>query len=84
MPYKGRLLEYTLYVDFSKDWIYKSIRPGKKAGDLVTDLRMIEYRPKGTLLWYKIDFDHEVQVLPHCPTQIHRIKPINQLSLNCN
>lgn len=52
MPYEARYLDYTFFTDFSKELIYKSIRPGKKAGDLVvTDLRMLEYRPNGTI-WY--------------------------------
>lgn len=80
MPYEARLLDHTFFTDFSKDLVYKSIRPGKKSGDpVVTDLRVLQYRPNGTI-WYKNDFDHELQPLPQRPTPLYRIKPINQLA----
>lgn len=79
MPYEARYLDYNFFTDFSKELIYKSIRPGKKTGDpVVTDIRMLEYRPNGTI-WYKVDFDNELQPLPHRPTPINNIKQINGL-----
>lgn len=79
MPYEALYLDYTFFTDFSKELIYKSIRPGKKAGDpVVTDVRVLEYRPNGTI-WYKIDFDDELQPLPHRPTPINNIKQIKNL-----
>ncbi|CAB3224987.1 unnamed protein product [Arctia plantaginis] len=79
MPYEARYLDYTFFTDFSKELIYKSIRPGKKTGDpVVTDVRMLEYRPNGTI-WYKVGFDDELQPLPYRPTPINRIKQMNHL-----
>ncbi|KAK9870199.1 uncharacterized protein LOC115884776 isoform X2 [Sitophilus oryzae] len=79
MPYQACYLDYTFFTDFSKELIYKSIRPGKKVGDpVVTDLRMLEYRPNGTI-WYKVSFDDELHPLPHRPTAINSIKQINSL-----
>ncbi|CAB3251517.1 unnamed protein product [Arctia plantaginis] len=79
MPYEARYLDYTLFIDFSKELIHKSIRPGKKTADpVVTDVRLLEYRPNGTI-WYKIGFDDELQPLPYRPTPINRIKQMNHL-----
>ena len=79
MPYESKLLDFSFFKDFSKDLIYKSIRPGKKTGDpVVTDLRMLEYNPEGTIT-YKTCFDEELKPLPLRPKPLHRIKPINEL-----
>lgn len=70
MPrYEARLLEYSFFTDFSKDLIYKIIRPGKKVNDpVVTDLRVLEYRTNGTI-WYKVNFDDELKPLYHIVLQ---------------
>lgn len=79
MPYDATYLDYTFFTDFSKGLIYKSIRPGRKPGEpAVTHLRMLEYRPDGTI-WFKTDFDNDLQLLPQRPAPIKGIESISQL-----
>ncbi|CAF4848935.1 unnamed protein product [Pieris macdunnoughi] len=79
MPYESRLLEFSFFTNFSKDLIYKTIRPGRKFGDpTVTDLRGLKYKPDGTI-WYSLNFDEPLQPLPQPPMKITNIKPLEEL-----
>lgn len=64
-PYKVVELDYTFVKNYAskETMIYKSIRPGRIAGDpTVTNLRALRYDPKGTID-FKIDFDDVWQPL---------------------
>lgn len=66
------------YADYST-FIYKTIRPGRKAGDpVVTDLRAIQYNPDGGIL-IKLDFDEEWVVLPQRQNKINSPVEYSQL-----
>lgn len=74
MPYEARLLDYSFFTDFSKELIYKTIRPGKKVNDpVITDLRV-----RGTI-WYKVNFDDELKPLPHRPSKVDPLKELPRL-----
>lgn len=65
-PYEAIFLDYGFFTDFSKpqDQIYRSTRPGKKAGDpTVTDISVLRYKPDGTI-WYRLNFDEAPKILP--------------------
>lgn len=79
MPYDCRTLDYSFFTDFSTNLIYKTIRPGKKTNDpTVTDLRVLVYKPDGTI-WYKLNFDDDLQILPCRPQKLTNIEPLNML-----
>ncbi|CAF4930111.1 unnamed protein product [Pieris macdunnoughi] len=75
-----KLLPVILYFyNFSKDLIYKTIRPGRKFGDpTITDLRVLKYKPDGTI-WYSLNFDEPLQPLPQRPMKITNVKPLEEL-----
>lgn len=68
-PYVAIYLDYNFFTDFSKpeDQIYKSIRPGRIAGDpTVTDISVLVHKPDGTI-WYKLSYDDDLKMLPQRP-----------------
>ncbi|KAL4126158.1 hypothetical protein QTP88_010384 [Uroleucon formosanum] len=72
MPYRSRLLDHTFFKDFSNEkmMVYKSIRPGHLPGDpTVNELRWIQYEPTG-LIYYKINFEDDLQLLPTRPKNV--------------
>ncbi|XP_045540071.1 uncharacterized protein LOC123722410 [Papilio machaon] len=81
MPYDCRYLDYNFFTDFSKTLIYKTIRPGKKTNDpTVTDLKLITYKPDGTI-WYKLNFeDPQLHLLPQRPLKLsNAVPPLSEL-----
>ncbi|KAK6184510.1 hypothetical protein SNE40_006975 [Patella caerulea] len=61
MPYR---VSHEFFKDFSKLQYYSSIRPGTKVGDpVVTDLRVIKYRPDG-LIEYKLNYGDDFSGMP--------------------
>lgn len=70
MPYRSRHLDHTFFKHFTKDMVYKSIRPGHRPGDpTVNELRWIQYEPTG-LIYYKVNFEDDLQEIPTRPKQI--------------
>lgn len=60
-------VNHDFFLDYAdqKNWIYNSIRPGRKVNDpTVTDLRHLKYNFETKLIEYKIDFNEEFQPLP--------------------
>ncbi|CAK1593378.1 unnamed protein product [Parnassius mnemosyne] len=75
-PYEAIMIYYDFVKDYSNKstWRYSSIRPGRKAGDpLVVDLRVIQYRPEGTI-FFKINFDDDWSELPVRPRKLNSIQ----------
>lgn len=68
-PYEVIQIDYNFvknYADTST-WLYKTIRPGRRAGDpTVTDIRAILYNKEETIK-VKLHFDQEWSVLPQRP-----------------
>ena len=59
-------LDYTFFKDYTVIQKYKSIRPGRKAGDpTVTNVRAFAYN--GEVIKYKLDFNDQFQELPTRP-----------------
>ncbi|CAG9792708.1 unnamed protein product [Diatraea saccharalis] len=59
-------VDYSFFKNYadSSTFLYKSIRPGYKAGDpVVTDLRAMKYKPNGDIL-IKLNFDEDWMALP--------------------
>lgn len=51
-PYEKAIqIDFEFVIDYNKsNWIYSNIRPGRNAGNpVVVDLRVIYYRPDGTI-----------------------------------
>ncbi|KAJ8721005.1 hypothetical protein PYW08_006470 [Mythimna loreyi] len=79
IPYECRTVDYSFFTDYSKHLIYKSIRPGKKTNDpTVTDLRVLVYKPDGTI-WYKLNFKDPLQLLPQRATKLSDIVGLGAL-----
>lgn len=50
--------------------VYKSIRPGYRAGEpTVSELRWIQYEPTGKI-YYKLNFTDDLQELPRRPQSV--------------
>lgn len=63
-PYSVNYINHTFFKDFSKNMIYRSIRPGLKKGDpKVTDIRSLKYTEDG-LISYKLIFSEDFRPLP--------------------
>lgn len=78
MPYDSRTVDYSFFTDFSINLIYKTIRPGKKTNDpTVTDLRVLVYKPDGTI-WYKLNFDDPLEILPQRPQKNTNDQPMSK------
>jgi hypothetical protein len=66
-----KYINHEFFKDFSKLNLYKSIRPGKIAGDAkVTDIKCLKYA-EGTIK-YKLSFEEEYEALPLRKTKINR------------
>lgn len=68
-PYETVQADHTFFKHYanSDTFVYKSIRPGRRAGDpQVVDLRAIKYNPDLTIS-FKINFDDEWRELPQRP-----------------
>lgn len=63
-PYDVNYLTHTFFKKFDKVKYYKSIRPGRTAGDYkVTDIRALRYTPKGEI-FFKLRFGDAWQLIP--------------------
>lgn len=65
--YDAVLLDHTYFLDYSDKafLVYKSIRPGKTAGDpAVKDIRCLKYNPIKRIIEYKLCFDEDYKELP--------------------
>ncbi|XP_022829230.1 uncharacterized protein LOC111358350 [Spodoptera litura] len=74
-PYEAVQINFDFVKNYNDktNWRYSTIRPGRKAGDpVVVDLRVIQYRPDGTI-YYKINFDDDWTELPVRPRKLNSV-----------
>lgn len=74
-PYEAIQINYDFVKDYNNktNWRYSTIRPGRKPGEpVVVDLRVIQYRPDGTI-YYKINFDDDWTELPVRPKKLNSV-----------
>lgn len=67
LPLEAVYITHDFFLDYGDQntWVYNSIRPGKKANDpTVSNLKHLKYNFYSQKIEYKIDFDHELQLLP--------------------
>lgn len=79
--YEAIQVNYDFVMDYinKSNWRYSTIRPGRKAGDpVVVDLRVIQYRPDGTIN-YKINFDDDWTELPVRPKKLNSVTQLCML-----
>ncbi|CAG9783180.1 unnamed protein product [Diatraea saccharalis] len=74
-PYHVEYLQHTFFKNYETSLkFYKSIGPGKKAGDpVVTDLRQLTYLPEGKI-YYRLGFTDDCPEIL-LPCRIHNVKP---------
>lgn len=79
-PYEVLEIDYDFVKNYAdpKHWVYKSIRPGRKAGDpQVVDIRAIKYAPDSPIQ-VKLDFNNDWIDLPQRP-KVQYEEPYQQL-----